>query len=166
MLFFLLIGSSLVQAQTKRWAFGLKLGEPIGLHLRKYGERNALDLTLGTYGGFFAQSRPYRKGYYQTTGLMFNGTYLWYVPFFNERMSAYAGFGAQVNSRRYFEDQFGTVTVFDRSISLGPSGTAGIEYFARRKSTSYFLEGGGYAEFVPDFMYVSPQLSFGIRTNF
>lgn len=157
---------SQTQAQTRRWALGFKLGEPTGLNIRKYGDRNALDLTLGTYGGLFAQSRPYRKGYYQTTGLMFNGTYLWYAAFFNGHLTTYAGLGAQVNSRRYYEERQGVVNVYDRSISIGPSGTAGLEYFSRAKSSSFFMEVGGYAEFIPDFMYISPQISVGARTNF
>lgn len=153
------------KAQTRSWAIGFKIGEPTGLDFRKYGDRNALDITLGTYGGILAQNAAYRKGSYRTTGLMLNGTYLWYTHFFRDRMTAYAGVGGQVNSRRYFPDLPGNIS-FSRSVSLGPSGTVGLEYFSRAKSKSYFLEGGGYVELVPDIGYASPQISFGVRYNF
>jgi hypothetical protein len=162
----LLLGGPELLAQTKRWAVGFKLGEPTGLNIRKYGDRNALDMTLGTYGGILAQQRPYRKGEYRGTGLMLNGTYLWYAAFFNGHLTTYVGVGAQVNSRKYYEERFGTVNVYSRSISVGPSGTAGFEIFSRAKASSFFLELGGYAELVPDFFYVSPQISVGARTNF
>jgi hypothetical protein len=153
-------------AQTRRWAIGFKLGEPTGLNFRKYGDRNALDMTLGSYGGLLAQQKEYRKGWYRTTGLMLNGTYLWYAAFFNGHLTTYAGVGVQVNSRKYYEERLGTVNVHARSVSLGPSGTAGLEIFSRAKASSFFMEAGGYAELVPDFLYMSPQISVGARTNF
>ncbi|GAB2789018.1 hypothetical protein GCM10027275_37440 [Rhabdobacter roseus] len=160
----LFVGSSLAQAQIQSWAAGFKLGEPTGVNLRKYGDRNALDITVGTYGMLLGNYRDYRSGNYRTMGLMLNGSYLWYAPLFRERMSAYAGVGLQVNSRRYYPNRFDNLHV--KNISLGPSGTVGLEYFSPYKSTSFFLEGGAYVEFLPGFFFTSPQLSIGIRTNF
>ncbi|TDB61829.1 hypothetical protein [Arundinibacter roseus] len=169
MLLFLVAGLSVSTfAQPRRWAVGAKLGEPTALNLRKYGDRNALDIALGTYGGLVGKNRVYRKGTYQSVGVMLNVTYLWYVPFINNRMTAYAGFGGQINARHYYPDPSAmTAEVsYPKSISLGPGGTVGLEYFSRMKTTSFFLEGGGYTELLPDFLFLSPQLSFGIRNNF
>jgi hypothetical protein len=152
-------------AQTRSWAIGFKIGEPSGLNIRKYGDHNALDITLGTYGGVLAQNKAYRKGNYRTAGFMLNSTYLWYVHWLRERMIAYAGVGGQVNSRNYYPGKSGG-GVYLRSVSLGPSATAGLEYLSRAKARSFFLEGGGYVELLPGFLYTSPQVSFGVRFNF
>ncbi|HEV7350110.1 hypothetical protein [Telluribacter sp.] len=157
---------TVANAQTQRWAVGFKLGEPTGVNLRKYGNSNALDLTVGTYGALLGMDRLYRNGTYRNVGIMLNATYLWYTPLLSERMIAYAGAGAQLNTRRYYPDQFSRVGAYTNNISIGPSATAGLEYFSRRTSSSYFLEGGSYVELLPAFLFVSPQVSAGIRHNF
>lgn len=154
------------QAQTQRWALGFKVGEPTGLNIRKYGDKNALDISAGTYGGLLSQNRPYRKGEYRSMGYMLNISYLWYASILSNRMIAYAGAGGQINSRKYFPDQLSSVGGNTRNISFGPAASAGLEYFSRVKSSSFFLEGGGYVELLPGFLFGSPQLSLGVRTNF
>jgi hypothetical protein len=125
-----------------------------------------LDITVGTYGGFIAKNRVYRKGEYRSVGYMANISYIWYAPILNNCMIAYAGAGGQVNSRHYYLDQLSSVDAYSRTISFGPTATVGLEYFSRAKASSFFLEGGGYAELLPGFLFASPQISFGIRTNF
>ncbi|PKK35748.1 hypothetical protein BWI96_15710 [Siphonobacter sp. SORGH_AS_0500] len=44
---FLIACSSMAHAQLRDWAVGVKVGQPTGLNLRKYGDRNAFDLTVG-----------------------------------------------------------------------------------------------------------------------
>ncbi|GAB3166019.1 hypothetical protein [Telluribacter humicola] len=157
---------TLASAQTQRWAIGFKLGEPTGLNLRKYGDRNALDITVGTYGGILGMDRSYRNGSYRNAGVMLNASYLWYAPLLAERMTVYTGVGAQLNSRRYYPDRFSNVGAYTNNISIGPSATAGLEYFSARSASSYFVEGGTYVELLPAFLFLSPQISAGIRHNF
>lgn len=155
------------QAQPETWAVGFEVGEPIAVSVRKYGERNALDVSIGTYIGLFKSKDNYKVSNDDLGGLgvMFNATYLWYVPFFNERMTVYAGPGVQVNSRRYYPD-WNVKMVYTTNISTGPSGTVGLEFFFAQKPTSFFIEGGGYAELIPKFFYFNPNLSIGLRHNF
>jgi hypothetical protein len=160
-----LLGSGSAFAQTKDWAFGFRFGEPTGIGIRKYGDRNAFDLSLGTYGGLTGSRRAYRQGEYRNVGFSVNGSYLWYVPFLNQRMTAYGGLGAQVNSRRYYRPDGAGVTSA-RAVSVGPTATVGTEYFAARAPFSVFAEGGAYLELVPSVFYLSPQFNVGIRFNF
>ncbi|TDE18201.1 hypothetical protein [Dyadobacter psychrotolerans] len=169
--YFLIIAFSLTvfiaSAQTQKWAIGFKIGEPTGVSLRKYGDRNGLDLTIGTYTGFLKNKKTYKssKDDLGNIGLTFNGTYLWYVPFLNDRMMAYGGVGVQLNSRRYYPDR-NINSVHTTNISTGPSATAGLEFFFANKPTSFFVEGGGYIELLPKIFYFNPNLNIGLRHNF
>lgn len=163
----LLSGAVPAFAQTQKWAVGFEVGEPIAVSLRKYGERNALDISIGTYIGLFKSKDNYKVSNDDLggVGVMFNATYLWYAPLFNERMIAYAGPGVQVNSRRYYPDR-NIKSVYTTNISTGPSATAGLEFFFSQKPASFFIEGGGYLELIPKFFYFNPNLSIGLRHNF
>lgn len=163
--FFLSVISA--NAQVQRWAVGFEVGEPIAVSVRKYGDRNALDLSVGTYIGLFKSKDNYKVSNDDLggVGVMFNGTYLWYVPLLNERITTYAGVGVQVNSRRYYPDR-NVKSVHTTNISTGPSGTVGIEFFFGSKPASFFVEGGGYAELIPKILYFNPNLSLGLRHNF
>lgn len=153
--------------QTQKWAVGFEAGEPIAVSLRKYGDRNALDVSFGTYLGMFKGKDNYKVSNDDLGGLgvMFNATYLWYVPMFNDRMIAYIGPGVQINSRRYYPDR-NVRSVYTTNISTGPSATGGLEFFFAQKPTSFFVEGGGYLEFIPKLFYFNPNLSMGLRHNF
>ncbi|QRR01047.1 hypothetical protein [Dyadobacter sandarakinus] len=154
-------------AQPETWAVGFEVGEPIGVSIRKYGDRNALDLSVGTYIGLFKSKDNYKVSNDDlgSVGVSVNATYLWYVPLLNERMTVYAGPGLQVNSRRYYPNR-DIKAVYTTNVSLGPSGTAGLEFFFANKPASFFVEGGGYLEFIPKFFYFNPNLSIGLRHNF
>jgi len=155
------------QAQTQKWAIGFEVGEPVALSLRKYGDRNALDVSIGTYTGLFKSRDTYKNSNDKLggVGVAFNATYLWYAPLFNERMIAYIGPGVQINSRRYFPDR-NVKSVYTSNISTGPSLTGGLEFFFSSKPTSFFVEGGGYIELIPKIFYFNPNLSVGLRHNF
>jgi len=163
--FFLSVLSA--NAQVQRWAVGFEAGEPNAVSIRKYGDRNALDVSIGTYIGLFKSKDNYKVSNDDLggVGVMFNATYLWYVPFLNYRMIAYAGPGIQVNSRRYYPNR-DVKSVYTTNISTGPSGTVGIEFFFGKKPASIFVEGGGYAELIPKLFYFNPTLSLGLRHNF
>jgi len=156
--------TTLVHAQIKDWALGLKIGQPTGVNIRKYGDRNAFDVNIGTYGGLFGGTSDYRKGRLKGVGFAINANYLWYAPAFKERMSLYGGVGAQLTSRNYYPDI--TSDAHDRSIGIGPTVVAGVEFLSKRSPYSLFVEGGLYAELLPAFFYLSPQLNAGLRYNF
>lgn len=163
LLFALVFTFSIARAQPEKWAIGVKAGEPTGVVLRKYGDRNALDITVGTYSSLL-KTKEYREGEYSSIGFMLNGSYLWFVPMFNDRMIAYGGVGVQINSRKYYPDV--NSKVHTNNISTGPSFTGGLEFFFAQKPTSFFVEGGGYIELLPKVFYFSPNLNIGLRHNF
>ena len=158
------IEASFSQTQTQDWAFGVKVGEPLGLNVRKYGDRNALDITLGTYGGLIKSNADYRKGDYRKMGVSLNATYLWYTRFIDDRMTAYAGVGAQLTKRKYYKDPL--TKEHTSPMGFGPSASAGLEYFVPNKTFSLFVETGFYMELLPGIGYTSPQFNIGIRQNF
>jgi hypothetical protein len=167
LLFALLLSGVSGFAQTEKWAVGFEVGEPIAVSIRKYGERNALDISIGTYIGLFKGKDNYKVSNDDLggVGVIFNATYLWYAPLFNERMTAYAGPGFQVNSRRYYPDR-NVKSVYTTNISTGPSATFGLEFFFANRPASFFVEGGGYLELIPKLFYFNPTLSLGLRHNF
>ena len=164
LLFALIFCFSIAQAQPEKWALGVKVGEPTGFNLRKYGDKNALDITVGTYSSLL-KKKDYRSGEYSSIGFMLNGSYLWFVPMFNDRMIAYGGVGVQINSRRYYPNP-NIKEVHTSNISTGPSFTGGLEFFFSQKPTSFFVEGGGFIELLPKVFYFSPNLNIGLRHNF
>lgn len=165
---FTLIGllvMNLAHAQYDNWAVGFKLGEPTGFNVRKYFNNiNAFDITIGTYGGIVGNNRDYRQGHYRNAGLSVQAHYLWHYPLFNaELVHFYYGFGGQLNSRRYYPNRLSGG--YENTISIGGSGIGGIEYYLPDGRLSVFLEGGAYAEVLPRPLFVSPNISGGIRLN-
>ena len=161
-------GAPTAQAQFNNWAVGFRLGEPSGLNVRKYfGDNHAFDLNVGTFGGLYANTRSYRRGFYRNVGLVIQGHYLWHgnVGQF-EALRYYYGVGGQLGSRRYFPDNLrGQRTNYVNNISLGGSGVAGLEYFLPNKSASVFLEAGLYAELIPQPLFFNAQSGVGLRFN-
>jgi hypothetical protein len=158
------------QAQYDNWAVGFKLGEPTGINIRKYFNNiNAFDITIGTYGGIIANDRDYRRGKYKNTGLSVQAHYLWHTPLFNsEAVHVYYGLGAQFNSRNYYPDNKQNLPSpgdRERPISIGASALGGFEYFIPDNRISVFLEGGLYSELLPRPLYLSPNISGGVRFN-
>lgn len=171
LLIVLLVGLATTQvtnAQTNNWAVGFRIGEPSGVNIRKYfGEKHAFDLNFGTYGGIYGTRRSYRKGVYKNVGFSVQGHYLWHGSFGkSETLHYYFGFGGQLNSRRYYPDQFSYVNAYDKTISVGGSGVAGVEYFLPNKPFSVFLETGGYVEVIPAPFFLGFQSGLGVRLNF
>ncbi len=163
---FLIACSSIANAQLKDWALGVKVGQPTGLNLRKYGDRNAFDLTVGTYGGLLGGTTDYRQGKLKGVGFAINASYLWYAPIMNERLSLYGGLGAQVTSRRYYPNEFAANNAYVKNVGIGPTANIGLEIVSKNTPYSIFFEGGLYAELLPAFLHFSPQLNAGIRYNF
>jgi hypothetical protein len=162
-------------------AVGLRIGEPLGLNIRKYfqyGDK-AFDVNIGTYGLFYGQHRKYRDGGYhlldqygdsssQPLGYMFQGIYSWHYPVGKgDALKAYYGFGGQINYRTYASEGniVGTRQNGEKHISLGPAGAAGVEYNLPGNDLGIFLDAGGYIELAPDLLFMVPQISAGVRVN-
>ncbi|UBM59206.1 hypothetical protein LAG90_00850 [Marinilongibacter aquaticus] len=167
----LILGALQTHAQyDKNMAIGLRVGEPLGLNLRKYfryGDRS-FDVNFGTYGFIYGRYRKYRKGHYDASGIMFQGLYNFNTSLGkNDGVHAYAGFGGQVNYRGYSadENQLGERLRPEKQISLGPAGNVGLEYNIPGNDLGVFLDAGLYAELVPDLLFLHPQVSAGIRVN-
>ena len=162
--------ANLAQAQyDNNWAVGFRVGEPLGLNIRKYfqdGER-AFDVNIGTYGLVYNNNRRYKNGEYKTAGLMIQGIYLFHQPLFVKDWGhVYYGFGGQINSRRHFPDAWKFESVKSVSkISLGPTGTAGIEFKLPNQNTAFFLDAGVYLEALPAPFFLNGQISAGVRVN-
>ena len=164
----LVLGSSGAFAQYDNWAFGFKLGEPTGVNIRKYFNNiNAIDVSVGTFGGIIGNNREYRQGTYRNVGLAVQAHYLWHHALFNsEKAQLYYGFGGQVNSRRYYPDNLqGQRVNYQSNTSVGGSALGGFEYFLPDGRLSIFVEGGTYIEIIPRPFFTSPNLSGGIRIN-
>lgn len=153
-------------AQTKNFAVGFRLGEPGGLNIRKYLRDRAIDVNIGTYGGFWGNVRKYGKeGHYKNVGLAINANMLWYIDLFGkENFQGYYGFGGQINSRRSYPERL--AGNYEKTIALGGSGLAGIEYFVDNQPISVFLDAGLYAEVLPVPLFMHPQGGLGVRFNF
>ena len=165
-----ILSISIANAQYDNFAVGFKLGEPTGVNIRKYFNNiNALDLTVGTYGGILGNNRDYRQGKYKNVGLAIQVHYLWHTPLFNsETLHLYYGFGGQVNTRKYYADNRQHLPApgnSEKALSLGGSLLGGFEYFMPDGRLSIFLEGGTYVEVMQRPFFLSPNVSGGIRLN-
>jgi hypothetical protein len=158
------------QAQEKKWAAGVRLGEPGGLTVRKYLSkgRNLWEFNAGTYGAFWSKKARYRNGDYREIGYSLNLMYLWQddAPIFRDRqMKAYYGFGGQFNSRGYQYIDNG-LFVDTQNLSLGGTAKAGLEYFLDDTPLSFFVEAGLYVEVLPQPVFLHSQGGAGFRFNF
>ena len=160
------IGSAFSQYENN-WAVGLKVGEPLGLNIRKYfsyGER-VFDVNVGSFGFLYGRQRNYRKErIYNEAGVMVQGLYQ-----FNKNLGkrdnlrVYYGFGGQINSRNR-PPKLGERDSF-RVISLGPAVNSGIEVSIPENDMSVFLDAGGYLEIAPKPFFMAPNINIGLRIN-
>ena len=167
--FFTICISSFAQ-YDQNFAIGVKIGEPIGINIRKYmqyGDR-AFDVNFGTYGFVYGRVRDYRKGAYEKSGMMLQGLYNFHTSLGKkDGLHAYYGFGAQFNFREYISDASGTGFrgLGEKHLSLGPAGNAGLEFDLPGNEVGVFLDAGAYAELFPDIFFLHPQINAGIRVN-
>lgn len=155
------------------WALGLRVGEPLGINVRKYfafGER-AFDVNIGTYGFLYGRERNYgrgqNKGRYLDSGLMVQGIYSWiWSPGSGDLLHFSYGFGGQINNRNHYLDNLqGQREDKVKKLSLGPTAVAGIEVNLPNNDLAIFLDGGGYLEALPTPFFGNWQISGGVRLN-
>lgn len=170
LLIFTGIGLGTAQAQyDSNFAIGLRIGEPLGLNLRKYfqyGDK-AFDVNIGTYGLLYGGSREYLKGNYDGAGFMFQGIYSWHKSIFSkDRLHIYYGFGGQINSRNYYpDDRIGERNNSERKLSLGPAVAGGFEFNLPSNELGIFIDVGTYMEAIPRPFYFHPTINGGVRLN-
>lgn len=160
------IGNSFAQYENN-WAVGLKVGEPLGLNIRKYfsyGDK-AFDMNVGSFGFLYGRVRNYNKSQiYNEAGVMVQGLYHWNRTLGKrEKMHYYYGFGGQINSRNR-APKIGERDAF-RVISLGPAANAGIEIAIPENDMAVFLDAGGYVEIAPKPFFMAPNVNIGLRIN-
>ena len=157
--------SAVAYGQDNRWAVGAKLGEPTAVSIRKYFNNvQAIDVTLGTYGGIMSRHRQYRgdNGSYKNTGVSLQVHYLWHTPVFDsETLQVYYGIGTQINNRKAYPRRLNGE--YEKNLSLGGSVLGGLEYALVGSRMSIFLEGGTYVELLKKPLFLSPNLSAGVR---
>jgi|GEM_PF-454520 hypothetical protein len=163
-----------VSAQyDNNWAVGLRVGEPLGINVRKYfaqGER-AFDVNIGTYGFLYGRKRNYgrgqNKGEYFDAGLMVQGVYSWlWSPGAGDMFHFSYGFGGQINNRNHLLERFrGNRADKVKKISLGPTAVGGIEVSLPNNDLAVFLDGGAYVEALPSIFFFNWQVSGGVRLN-
>jgi hypothetical protein len=163
--FFINVGSAF--AQEDNFAVGFRIGEPLGINIRKYfnGDK-AFDLNVGTYGFLYNKVIPYNKGEYKSAGLMIQAILSKHHALFNrENIRGYYGVGGQINSRKYYPDKYKAQDVIVNSLAIGTTGIVGLEVFLSNQKLSIFTEGGLYIELMPSPLFYNPQASGGVRLN-
>lgn len=168
---FLLTGAGLTQTFAQNydnWAVGFRVGEPIGLNVRKYfaaGSKN-MDINVGTYGLLWGGHREYKKSDYYVghTGLMVQGIFHWNKQLGSlERFQVYYGIGGQINSRKTAPQVSNNVP--EKHISLGGVGNAGLEFKLNASDLSAFADMGLYAEVAPKPLFLHVTGGVGLRLN-
>lgn len=162
--------SSFAQAQyDNNWALGFRVGEPLGVNVRKYfseGDK-AFDINVGTYGFLYGRTRYYAKKkdpVYDGSGLMIQGLYSWHKnPVNINWLHLTYGFGGQINSRRI--PLISRVDGNIKQVSLGPAAASGIEIKLPNNDIGIFLDAGGYVEILPRPFFSNLQISGGARLN-
>lgn len=168
----LLIGGCSFTATAQldnNWAIGLRVGEPLGLNVRKYFQEGdkAFDVNIGTYGFLYGRNRRYNRGEYKSSGLMIQGIYSWIVnPFGSDWLFVNYGFGGQVNNRNHYpDDRVGQRDDKEKKLSLGPTAAGGVEVKLPNNDLAVFLDGGAYMEILPSPLFWNWQVSGGVRLD-
>ncbi len=168
LLFLTILVINTSNAQLKKDIYlGFRVGEPLGLNLRKTfkdGER-AFDVNIGTYGFLYNKNRRYGNGAYKTAGLMIQGIYLFQKEVFNlDWAHVYYGFGGQINNRSNYLDKLkGQSVDHVKQLSIGGTGTAGVELKIPNQPMFFFIDTGLYIELMKQPFFVNPQISTGLR---
>lgn len=164
------LGATESMAQNyNNWAVGLRVGEPLGLNVRKYfdsGTKN-FDINVGTYGLLWGGDRMYRKAaYYQDNpaGLMVQGIFHWNKQLgSSEKFQVYYGFGGQVNQRK--RNTVVGNNIAEKHISLGAVINGGLEYSLPDNNLSIFADLGLYNELAPKIFFMHVNSGIGLRLN-
>lgn len=167
---FLITTTASIAQYDNNWAVGLKVGEPLGINIRKYfayGEK-AFDLNVGSYGFLFGSTRTYRgEPLYNQAGITVQGLFQYHRSLGrNERFHYYYGYGAHLNNRKkILKASTGLRDNKENLFSFGPAVNAGIEYKIPQNDLGVFLDAGGYLELAPSLFFVAPMANIGLRLH-
>lgn len=191
----LLAASFLANAQTKsktkassgkpkNWGIGLRLGDPLGLTVKKYlAGGKALEFNIGSSSSWGYDYRDHfydRYNNYQYLGhdrksaISFQAHYLFHKDFPSAKgLQWYWGVGAQlrVNRYRYFyRYDAGNAWIYNEdtvtNVDFGADGIIGLEYTLPKAPLSVFAEANLFIELADDFFNLYGQGGIGIRYNF
>jgi hypothetical protein len=148
------------------WNVGVRVGEPFAANFRSYfSERKALDVNVGLYGGIIGTNRNYgANGEYRRAGMAINVASITHFGLTGAgNIRLYYGLGGQLNFRRNYPDRLGGE--YERRMSLGPTGSVGLEYIQLDSPYSFYAEGGLYLEALPKPLFTQLQLALGVRVK-
>ncbi len=150
------------------WAIGVKVGEPIGINVRRYfdsGTKN-FDLNFGTFGLLWGGTRSYSNEPYYAghAGTMLQGIFHWNKQLgSSEKFQVYYGFGGQINSRKTVPKVSNNIP--EKHISLGGVANGGLEYSLPDNDLSIFADFGLYVQIAPKPLFMAIPASLGLRLN-
>lgn len=194
----LLAASFLANAQTKsktkssagstpkNWGIGLRLGDPLGLTVKKYLVKGkALEFNLGSssswgydYRDHFFNEHKYKNyqyiGYDRKSAVSFQAHYLIQKDFPSAKgLQWYWGFGAQLRVNRYsflYRYDAGNAWIYNEdkvtNIDFGADGLIGLEYNIPKAPLSVFADVNIFLEIADDPFDLFGQGGIGIRYNF
>jgi hypothetical protein len=182
-------------SSAQSWGLGIRLGDPSGLSVKKYGNGHAWEFSLGRTH-LFSNNRYYNDRYYNwyndqdfgykehellnyrnsvPIGLQVH--YLIHKPISNaEGLTWYYGVGGQLRTQRFeydyrykVENGPDWVVVNEERVTevdLGVDGVLGLEYTFSDAPLAVFLDATLFMELFDDPFVFWPQLGLGIRYNF
>jgi hypothetical protein len=170
----------------KNWGIGLRLGDPLGVTLKKYlVNGRALEFNLGSssswgydYRHHFYDDNKYRNaqylGYHRNNAVSFQAHYLFQKPFPNAKgLSWYWGIGAQLRVKRYefyYRYDAGNAWIYQEdkvtNVDIGADGIIGLEYDIPKAPLSIFADANLFLEIADDPFDLFGQGGIGIRYNF
>lgn len=127
---------------SKNFGFGIILGDPTGLTLKYWTQRdNALVFDLGA--SYFGSPR-------------IDVDYLWHFDAFRSNIAKlYAGFGGVLGIGEgkglYYTEHHGFYFRTDNGLGLGVRGLIGVNVIPRNSPLEFFLEAGLLVGLSPDF---------------
>ena len=165
---------------------GLKLGDPTGVTLKKYMDKNALEVVWGfpAWGGESYGNRYYNKRYrdyhyfdyytdnYFSTALQVH--YLWRFPIGDiDGFTWHIGFGGQIRYRTFevfYANYWDNGRYFYESdrvhtIEIGPDAVGGIEYALKQAPITFFADANVFIAF-SRYSNVYGQGGIGARFSF
>jgi len=170
----------------KSWGIGLRLGDPLGLTLKKYlANHNALEFNIGSSGSWgydyrhnFYNDNKYRNaqyiGYHRNSAISIQAHYLFQKPFPNAKgLNWYWGIGAQVRIKSYdyyYRYDAGPNWIYQEdkvtNVDIGADGIIGLEYDIPKAPLSVFADANLFLEIADDPFNLFVQGGIGIRYNF
>jgi hypothetical protein len=176
--------NTLGSSADKNWGVGLRLGDPLGLTLKKYfGNNNAFEFNLGRtflwgyrhdkYYKFKYRKDPYYLSpyYYNYSAVSFQFHYLKHRDISAlTGLQLYFGGGPQLRVYKYSYSYYDRGGRFyddtDSQVGIGVDGVFGAEYTFADFPITVFTDVNLYLEFAQNPLWLTLQGGLGGRFNF